>query len=110
MALTGPFTGWMRNYEQMGNDKLLRSLEELKANSGDAANRVAGKGGLMFEHLRECEAVAADRGLISDREYDRNADAKAMGVLTDAMECVECGRVERHYEDDYMCRVCRDNA
>lgn len=108
MARTGPFTGWMRNYEAMGDSKLLKCLNELRNNKGDAANRVAGRGGLMYEHIRECEAIAADKGLIDVDAIDRNATAKDMGVLTDPMECVECGKVERHYEDDYMCRTCRD--
>jgi hypothetical protein len=108
MALTGPFSGWMRNYEAMGDAKLLRALEELRGQQGDAFGRVQNRGGMLFEHLREAEAIARSRNLTDGPGVSPDADAKTMGVLTEPMECAECGRVERHFEDDYMCRVCRN--
>ena len=109
MALTGPFAGWMRNYEAMGNDKLQTALAQLRGQYGDAHGRVMNKNGMLFEHLREAEAVAFSRGLIQDPNRKQGAtDAATMGLLTDPMECSECGRVEKHYADDYICRTCRD--
>lgn len=105
------YAGWMRNYHAMGDDKLRNCLRELEGQYGDAYQRVQSKGGLLYEHVQEARREAKSRGWQVEGEAGSNAEpvsAQAVGILTEPMECSECGRVERHYEDDYICRHCRD--
>jgi hypothetical protein len=95
----------------MGDDKLRNCLRELEGQYGDAYQRVQSKGGLLFEHVQEARREAKSRGWSVEGETGSSAEpvsAAAVGVLTEPMECSECGRTERHYEDDYICRICRD--
>jgi hydroxylamine reductase (hybrid-cluster protein) len=105
------YAGWMRNYHAMGDPKLRQALDELEGQYGDAFQRVNSKGGLLYEHVQEARREAKSRGWDVKGATGSNAapvSASTVGVLTEAMECAECGRNERHYEDDYICRVCRD--
>lgn len=54
---------WMRNYGAMGPDKASASLRELRAQRGDAYQRVVDNGGLLPDHLAKCEARCRALGL-----------------------------------------------
>ena len=103
------YAGWMRNYKAMNDMKLAGVIQELEGQYGDAYDRVQIKGGLLSEHLREARSVAASRGWTTSGQIAGNTTkpVEAEMPLTEPMECSACGRTERHYVDDYMCRICR---
>lgn len=59
-----PVGGWVRNYSAMGDAKLLGVIADLEGGRGDAAMRVAQKGGDMALNLAKAKAVARERKLI----------------------------------------------
>ena len=60
-AATG---AWARNYDAMGDTKLLRCIDELRERSGDAFDRVLAHAADPDAHLAAAERVARERGLL----------------------------------------------
>lgn len=100
------YSGWMRNYKAMGDEKLTYALKELEGGYGDAWYRVQDKGGLIDEHLAEARAQARIRGILDGETIVTPIQPE--GALGEAKECSDCGKRRRHYVDDYICKDCRD--
>jgi hypothetical protein len=101
------YSGWMRNYKAMGDEKLRYALKELEGGYGDAFYRVQDKGGLIDEHIAEARAQARIRGMVVGDNAVIIPPAPE-GTLGEAKECSDCGKRRRHYVDDYICKDCRD--
>lgn len=96
-------TAWMRNYNAMGDAKLMRCVKEFERGYGDAVARVEQRAGSIEDNRTKCEYVARRRGLI-----ESNFVADDSNVKTEARFCPECERKKPFYLDDYICANCRD--
>ena len=97
--------GWLRNYGAMGDEKLMRTVEQFDKGYGEAVNRVRAKGGDMDENMAKCRYEARKRGLL---EYGSDTLPEGTVVYTAAQFCPECEKKKKFVIDDYICHECRE--